>query len=639
MILLLGAVKIEKIVVGRLIRTTIISESGNYCSPPSREERTQMGSKKSRKQPKDLSNEESLTTMEGAVVREQPSSSEATSTPATPLPPPFQTARECAKDLLSGYVALDWTLEDILRDKKIASNDDYAAQQGGKAEDPNGKIHMLSHSQIVVTRLGTTPCWAVFNVADIVADLHGDKPPTKAQVIAAILDQPDIQFVDWKALMGEGVVVKLHIRRVRFRKRLQFEDLGIHFPDRETAQKMHEVFRLGMKNLLTKEYLDRIEQIEYKARKVLVAYSYDTIWGPFIPVTAYMSFREQIDLLEQEYYQVCQDILSNYAAITKQVLADYVRAAGQAYRILNKVDPEVLTEREQQREIFYLAAVRRKVRKMLPTPEDIRQSFSFEVSPTYIDLPLLAGEEEEADLAGVRVEKRAIEDITEEEQRELRWRQATTKERQEMMRAMNEDVVRKARQQKEERIDQFLTKVIAQLRGLLYDATTNVLASMRKHERLQPRAVVQLKNLVENLELLNFYGDKDVERAMKLIGELINRPREDRDLGLIEQRLREIATVMRSTLLPLEYEFREDRLEDFDDPAARAKAFEELEKRELAGVARKPSRTEVREARMSLGFSLPFWDDTREERLEEEVVLRPSIQGWSIEEREERTYS
>ncbi len=73
---------------------------------------------------------------------------------------------------------------------------------------------------------------------------------------------------------------------------------------------------------------------------------------------------------------------------------------------------------------------------------------------------------------------------------------------------------RKAREQKEERSDQFFTTVITQLRGLLYDATTNVLASLKKHERLQPRAVVQLRNPVENLGLLNFYGDKDVERAM-----------------------------------------------------------------------------------------------------------------------------
>ena len=460
-------------------------------------------------------------------------------------------------------------------------------------------------------------------------------PITKAQMIAAILDQPDVQFVDWKALMGEGVVVKLHIRRVRFRKRLQFEDLGIHFGDKATAQKMHDIFRLGMKNLLTKDYLDRIEQIEYRARKLLIAFSYETIWGYFVPVTAYDAFRTRIDQLEQDYYQVREDILANYPAITKQVIRDYTQAARQAYRILNKVEPEALTERERQREAWYLAGVRRKMRKMLPTPDDIRKSFAFEVSPTYIDLPLLAGSDEEDGVTGVRVEKQVIDEITEEEQRELRWRQAGTKERQAMLRAMNEDVVRKARQQKEERIDQFLTTIIGQVRGLLYDAAVNVLASLKKRDRLQPRSIVQLRTLVDNLRFLNFYNDRDVERAMSLIENLIERPREDRDITLIEQRLREIATVMRSTLLSLEVEFREDRLEDADELADVTQAIEEREKRERAGVPRKPTRAEVREARLSLDFPLPSWDEeAREERMNEPTVPL----AVKVDDREERSW-
>lgn len=456
--------------------------------------------------------------------------------------------------------------------------------------------------------------------------------PTKAQVIAAILDEPDMRFVDWAALMGEGVVVRLHIRRVRFRKRLQFEDLGIHFPDTQTREKMHEIFRLGMKNLLTKAYLDRIEQIEYKARKLLKFYAIDTVWGPFVPVTAYRAFRREIDELEEAYYQVRDDILANYVAIMREVLENYVKAAAQAYRILNQVNPEALSERERRREIFYLGSVRHKIRKMLPTQDDIRETFSFEVSPTYIDLPRLAGD----DTDGALVEKRTIEDVTPEEQRELRWRKESTRERQQMMRAMNEDVVRKAREQKEQRIDQFLTDVITQLRGLLYDATVNVLAALAKHETLPPRSVVQLKNLVSNLQLLNFYGDRDVERAMVLIESLIDRPREERDLEVIEQRLRQIATVMRATLLPLEYEFREERLEDVDDPAERAKALAELEKRELARVPRRPSRQEEREARQALGLTLPAWSEEREERLDMEKIVPAPVAV--TEERAERDW-
>jgi hypothetical protein len=444
--------------------------------------------------------------------------------------------------------------------------------------------------------------------------------PTKAQMIAAILDQPDMQFVDWQSLMGEGVVIQLHIRRVRFRKRLDFSDLGIHFADQSTERKMHEIFRLGMKNLLTKDYLDRIERIEYRARQLLIQSSYQTIWGFFVPVTAYGLFRELLAKHEEAYYTVRDEIVANYPAIKKQVLSDYVQAARSAYRILHHLDPEVLSEREKLREVVYLAGVRHRVRKMLPTVDQIKKSFAFEIDQMYIDLPSLAGEDD----GGQGEQMCTIKDVTEEEQRELRWRQWGTKDRQEMMRIMNEEVVRDARQQKEERIDAFFTKVVTQLRGLLYEATTNVLASLKKNERLQPRSVVQLRTLVENLQLLNFYGDKDVERAMKLIENLVDRERSDRDIGLIEQRLGEIALVMRSTLLPLEYEFREER----EDAEEAAEWIEKL------GLPSRPTRREVREARMSLGFTIPAWDDEREER-EDDGALVLAV---GSDEREERSW-
>lgn len=328
--------------------------------------------------------------------------------------------------------------------------------------------------------------------------------------------------------------------------------------------------------------------------------------------------------------RICRREISNYPALKKVVIGSYTEAARNAYRILNRLDPEALSTREREREAWYLAGFRRKIRKMLPSPEDVTRTFNFVVTPTYIDLPiLLKGGEGELTL-----EKQSIEGVTAEEQMELRYRQASARKRQQLMEEMNRDVVRKAREQKERLVDEFLTSVISQLRGLVYDATTNVLYSLKKHESLQPRAVVQLKNLVEQLSLLNFYNDRDVERAMKLIRFLIDRPREDRDLEEIEERLREIGTVMRGALLNLEYEFREDRM-DSEQPRERERALLELEKRELAVIARRPSDEEVREARMSLEGALAGWDETREERAGEEAA--PSAPE-AEEAREDRTW-
>ena len=254
-------------------------------------------------------------------------------------------------------------------------------------------------------------------------------------------------------------------------------------------------------------------------------------------------------------------ILAEYPAPKKEILQDYGTAAGNSSRILHQVDPDALSERDRQKEIYSLASVRCTIRHMLPTTDDITRTCNFTVVPTFIDLPQLAGDPAGSArlVAPTQLEKRTIEGVGASEQAELRWLQAGTKQRQAMLYAMNQDVVRQAQAKKEQRIDEFLTRITTQVRGLLYEATTNVLASMRKNETLPPRSVVQLKSLVQTVERRNFYADREVERAMKVIDSLIDVPREDRDIALIEQRLQEIALVMRSTLLPLEYEFREDR--------------------------------------------------------------------------------
>jgi len=119
------------------------------------------------------------------------------------------------------------------------------------------------------------------------------------------------------------------------------------------------------------------------------------------------------------------------------------------------------------------------------------------------------------------------------------------------MRDMNRDVVEQARRQKEELVDGFLKDVVAQLRGLVYDATTNVLAAMKKGDGLPPRSVAQLRNLVEQVKALNFYGDEDVEAMVNKITFALGGSAADRDTAAIEANLRDIATVMRASLIGL----------------------------------------------------------------------------------------
>ena len=99
-------------------------------------------------------------------------------------------------------------------------------------------------------------------------------------------------------------------------------------------------------------------------------------------------------------------------------------------------------------------------------------------------------------------------------------------------RKLLDDVFRSARQQKEALIEGFLTTLAAQLRRIFYNAATDVLDALEKpgnwqREGLHPRSVGRLKALVEQVNRLNFFGDRDMERMMAQVSDhLEHSPKE-----------------------------------------------------------------------------------------------------------------
>jgi len=206
------------------------------------------------------------------------------------------------------------------------------------------------------------------------------------------------------------------------------------------------------------------------------------------------------------------------------------------------------------------------------------------VELSYVPLPSLLAE----DLAEAeRIQaQREVERLEEELQRDSLWREIrleeeAARERQRMLEAMNRDVVEEARQQKQELIDGFLAGLVGQLRGLVYEATTDVLAGIQDKGRLHPRSVVQLKNLIDQVSNLNFFGDADMDRMIAQVRIELDKAPRDRDIREIQDQLRDIAVVTRATLIGLGEQPR----------SARA-----------LGVADVPTPAMVRTARRGLGL-------------------------------------
>src|SRR5215469_11133956 len=80
-----------------------------------------------------------------------------------------KTAREAVKECLRSYVELDWKLESIVGISRI-SDYSWEAQIGGVVQTERGERQELRREQIAITRLGNSPCCAVFELAEIIAE-------------------------------------------------------------------------------------------------------------------------------------------------------------------------------------------------------------------------------------------------------------------------------------------------------------------------------------------------------------------------------------------------------------------------------------------------------------------------------------
>ncbi len=418
----------------------------------------------------------------------------------------------------------------------------------------------------------------------------------------------------WLKLMQEGILVNLHIGRWRAKTRLTWSDLGIGL-DKENDKELQKIISLGHKKLLPTAILKELDAIESAARKWLEKKAFRTHWGFFIPATAYPEWKEKNEEYRERYFAARDDLLRNYDQIIQDVLDGYRLAAHGAYDRLKVLHPEHL-ERFANQKAFVKAFIQ-GIQAHLQPANFIGNSFYFEIGLRYIPLPSLLAEdwaekqriEAEATTERLQVwaEQELVRDQLAAEQAkmemEVELKRSAVEHKNLLMREMHRDVVEQARRQKEEQIDGFLKDVVAQLRNTVYNATIDILAAIKKNNRMPPRSVVQIKNLVNQVNNLNFYGDKEIDQMINQVAGYLDQEIENRDLGDIQAKLQDIATVTRASLIGLGQKPR----------LARDLA------RKLVGIADEPSQEMVRQARRGLEL------DTTEE-ISDQMIRRASRQ-------------
>jgi hypothetical protein len=350
--------------------------------------------------------------------------------------------------------------------------------------------------------------------------------------------------------------------RWRARTTLRWRDLGIVPGQGEEEQVLHELLDLGHKYLLPRDDVRALDSADSSARKWLERCAFRTYWGFFVPVTAYGEWKASNEDFKRQYLAIRDRLTADYERTVDRVLAKYRVAACAAYRRLRRLDPDAVAELDQETFAGRFVA---EIARQIPSRDDFNTSFTFDVELAYVPLPSLLAEEQ-AEAERLRAQARAEAERRElalHLERERAWAEgerlraevdaardaAAWKEQ--LMRQMHAEVVAQARRQKEQVVDSFLRDVVAQLRTLVYEAATDVLTSLQKNGRLHSRSVVQLRNLVEQVERLNFAGDADLDGMLAGVRVQLDLAAEDRSVREVERVLRDVAVVTRSTLIGL----------------------------------------------------------------------------------------
>lgn len=391
----------------------------------------------------------------------------------------------------------------------------------------------------------------------------------------------------WLSLMKEGVLVSLHIGRWRAKSRLTWRDLGIEI-DEASEKDLSELLDLGHKKLLPASVLKELDSIDSAARKWLDKKSFRTYWGSFVPVTAYDEWKAGNEEQRLRYFAARDRLVEDYDQIVDSLHYGYRLAARSAYGRLKALSPQSV--REFPSEDAFVKNFTYNVMAHLESATAIQHSFYFDVELRYVPLPSLLAEEMEQAArheAAAKLEWARLEEAKEQQrirvqaeedrawaeraklEAEVQAARSAAEWKEQLMKDMHRDVVDQARRQKEKLVDGFLRDVVVQLRSLVYESTTDVLGAIQAKAGLPPRSVVQLKNLVDQVKGLNFYGDTEIEQMIGLVANQIDRAAEDRNLGQIEANLRDIATVVRASLIGLGEQPRGARdLGVVDDPSA-----------------------------------------------------------------------
>lgn len=322
---------------------------------------------------------------------------------------------------------------------------------------------------------------------------------------------------DWRSLMESGAIANLKVSRYRGVKQLQAIDLGL---DVTEMREIESIVNLGHRLLLPADILGEFNSLETRARQVLRSSGLSTPLGLFVPSKSYETLAATMANYKSRFEALVESLIANLPAHRERMAQEYERLAAQVLARVVASDPSAITwsSRDQWESDFV-------TRCMLhfPSADTLRSAFSFALSLSFVPLPY-------------------------ESQTETPIYAASSGDLVNLRRA----VITEQREAREALVSDFLSSVQGELYGLVNEALSDTLASIKKNDSLSSRSVVQLKRVVAQIGDLNFWGDKRLETIQQEITALLERPSKTRSTTLATMVLDELSYQVRVANMGIE---------------------------------------------------------------------------------------
>lgn len=336
-------------------------------------------------------------------------------------------------------------------------------------------------------------------------------------------DIPIEQFQnDWAlALMNRGIIVRLSITRWRATTRLTPEMLGLKFLDDDVIGFVNNYISLGKQKLLPPAVMSDIGVYERRARNILSEYSFDTVWGRFVPYTAFDQWQQENEENRRNFLEAAQALGNRYDEIISIVRRDYRQLARDVWARLYPENQEGATD-------SFLDNFTNRVIGKIPPLEEIIDTFKYEV--TYLVIPMPSFVESNIAKADEIRRNNELKNLESELAQSTRRR-------------VEEEYVRR----KQELIDGFLEKTVSELRTYVSDLCDSVLKAIGKQSHMAkdiPKAQRErIKKMIKKVRYLNFYEDDEVNKLLNDLDTEITKYKGERDRDIIVDKLQEIVDI------------------------------------------------------------------------------------------------